>query len=54
MVYHVQGGQVTEFLAQDKEEWIQVVNVFTEEVPPGHVQSIVSILQLIVRLIGII
>jgi hypothetical protein len=44
VVDHMQGGQMAELLAQQKEDGVQIVHVLAEEVPPRHVQSIEPIL----------
>ena len=40
MVDHVEHGQVTELLPQQKEQGVKVVNKLGEEIPPSHVQCI--------------
>jgi len=45
VVHHMQRREVTELLAQDKEDGVQVVHVLAEEIPPRHVQGIEPILQ---------
>ena len=33
----MEGGQVGEFLPQDKKEWVEIVDKFGQKVPPGDV-----------------
>ena len=44
VVDHVQRRQVAELLPHQKEDGVEVVDVLAEEVPPGHVQGVVTVL----------